>query len=59
MRVQILNRFLENDPGYLTPCKEALRMMELPGGPVKSPRLPLTQRQERELMRALQELDLI
>jgi 4-hydroxy-tetrahydrodipicolinate synthase len=56
MRLQILNRFLEYDPGYVTPCKEALRMMGLPAGPVRSPSSPLTPRQEKELMWALKEL---
>ncbi len=59
MRLQILNRFLEYDPGYVTPCKEALRMMGLPAGPVRAPLPPLTSSQEKDLLAALKELDLI
>jgi dihydrodipicolinate synthase/N-acetylneuraminate lyase len=59
MRLQILNRFLEYDPGYVAPCKEALRMMGLPGGPVRSPLPSLTPAQKKDLMVALKELDLI
>jgi dihydrodipicolinate synthase/N-acetylneuraminate lyase len=59
MRLQILNRLLEYDPGYVAPCKEALRMMGLPGGPVRSPLPSLTAAQEEDLKAALKELDLI
>jgi 4-hydroxy-tetrahydrodipicolinate synthase len=59
MRLQILNRFLEYDPGYVAPCKEALRMMGLPGGPVRSPLPSLTPAQKKDLMAALKELGLI
>ncbi len=59
MRLQILNRFLEYDPGYVAPCKEALRMMGLPGGPVRSPLPSLTSAQKKDLMAALKELGLI
>jgi 4-hydroxy-tetrahydrodipicolinate synthase len=59
MRLQILNRFLEYDPGYVAPCKEALRMMGLPGGPVRSPLPSLTPAQKEDLKAALKELGLI
>ena len=59
MRVQILNRFLEYDPGYVAPCKEALRMMGLPGGPVRGPLPSLTKVQREDLKKALKELRLI
>ena len=59
MRLQILNRFLEYDPGYVTPCKEALTLMGLPGGPVRRPLPPLTAPQKKELKAALKELHLI
>jgi 4-hydroxy-tetrahydrodipicolinate synthase len=59
MRLQILNRFLEYDPGYVTPCKEALKMMGLPAGPVRRPLPPLTPVQKRDLKAALKELRLI
>ena len=59
MRLQILNRFLEYDPGYVAPCKEALKMMGLPAGPVRRPLPPLTPGQKRDLKAALKELRLI
>ncbi len=59
MRLQILNRFLEYDPGYVTPCKDALKMMGLPAGPVRAPLPPLTPAQKKDLREALKKLDLI
>ena len=59
MRLQILNRFLEYDPGYVAPCKEALKMMGLPGGPVRAPLPSLTASQKRDLREALKELGFI
>jgi 4-hydroxy-tetrahydrodipicolinate synthase len=35
--LQPLNRFLEYDPGYVSPTKEALRMLGLDSGPVRRP----------------------
>jgi dihydrodipicolinate synthase/N-acetylneuraminate lyase len=35
--LQSLNRFLEYDPGYVSPTKEALRMLGLDCGPVRRP----------------------
>jgi dihydrodipicolinate synthase/N-acetylneuraminate lyase len=59
MRLQALNRFLEYDPGYVAPCKEALALMGLPAGPVRKP-LPELSDAEREAVReALSELDLL
>ncbi|MGA2465058.1 MAG: 4-hydroxy-tetrahydrodipicolinate synthase [Thermodesulfobacteriota bacterium] len=59
MRLQILNRFLEYDPGYVTPCKEALKMMGLPAGPVRRPLPNLTAAQKRDLKAALKKLRLM
>lgn len=59
MRLQELNRFLEYDPGYVAPCKEALKMMGLPGGPVRAPLPSLTTPQRNELKKALKSLGLI
>ncbi len=59
MKVQILNRFLEYDPGYVAPCKEALKMMGLPGGPVRRPLPSLTSAQRDDLKDALKELGLL
>ena len=36
-RLQPLNRFLEYDPGYVSPTKEALRLIGLDCGPVRRP----------------------
>ncbi len=58
-QLQGLNRFLEYDPGYVSPAKEALNMLGLPGGIVRSP-LPKLKDEEKEgVRRALQDLDLI
>lgn len=59
MKIQNLNRLLEYDPGYVSPCKEALRMMALPGGPVRKPLPDLTPDQREELKAALEELNLL
>jgi len=50
-RLQPLNRFLEYDPGYVSPTKEALRLMGLDCGPVRRP-LPDFPEVEREALRA-------
>ncbi len=59
MKLQILNRFLEYDPGYVAPAKEALTMMGYPAGPVRQPQPLLTEEERRGLRRALVELGLI
>ena len=59
MKLQTLNRFLEYDPGYVAPCKEALKMMGLPSGPVRRPLPSLTPIQMKDLKAALKELGLI
>jgi 4-hydroxy-tetrahydrodipicolinate synthase len=50
-RLQPLNRFLEYDPGYVSPTKEALTMMGLDCGPVRRP-LPDFPETERPALRA-------
>ena len=35
--LQPLNRFLEYDPGYVSPAKEALALMGISCGPVRRP----------------------
>jgi len=60
MKVQVLNRFLEYDPGYVAPCKEALRLLGLPGGLVRPPLPELTAEEKAgiaEALRALGSLD--
>jgi 4-hydroxy-tetrahydrodipicolinate synthase len=59
MKLQILNRFLEYDPGYVAPCKEALNMMGLPGGPVRAPLPSLTAAQRSDLENALSQLGMV
>ena len=53
IRIQVLNRFLEYDPGYVSPAKEALRMLGLPAGPVRRPMPELTEAQKEGLRNAL------
>jgi len=59
MMIQELNCLLEYDPGYVSPCKEALGMLGLPGGPVRAP-LPELNPAEREALKgALRALHLL
>jgi 4-hydroxy-tetrahydrodipicolinate synthase len=58
-RLQNLNRFLEYDPGYVAPAKEALYMMGLASNKVRHPLPELTEAQRTELRAALMELQLI
>lgn len=53
LRLQALNRFLEYDPGYVAPAKEALNMMGLPGGELRKPLPELTARERSGLKAAL------
>jgi 4-hydroxy-tetrahydrodipicolinate synthase len=48
--LQPLNRFLEYDPGYVSPTKEALRLLGLECGPVRRP-LPDFPASERPALR--------
>jgi 4-hydroxy-tetrahydrodipicolinate synthase len=48
--LQPLNRFLEYDPGYVSPTKEALRMLGVDCGPVRRP-LPDFPEAERPALR--------
>jgi 4-hydroxy-tetrahydrodipicolinate synthase len=48
--LQPLNRFLEYDPGYVSPTKEALELMGLGSGPVRRP-LPDFPAHERPALR--------
>ena len=57
--LQPLNRFLEYDPGYVSPTKEALRMLGLECGPVRRP-LPDFPDSERDALReALADLEVL
>jgi 4-hydroxy-tetrahydrodipicolinate synthase len=59
MRLQLLNRFLEYDPGYVAPAKEALTMMGFPAGPVRRPLPDLTPEERRGVRDALVQLGLL
>lgn len=59
MKVQVLNRFLEYDPGYVAPCKEALRLLGLPGGPVRPPLPELSREDKAGIKEALGTLGLL
>jgi 4-hydroxy-tetrahydrodipicolinate synthase len=57
--LQELNRFLEYDPGYVSPAKEALKLMGLPGGRIRRPTPELTEQERSGLRGALRSLELI
>lgn len=59
MRLQVLNRFFEYEPGYVAPCKEALSMLGIPCGDARAPLPRLTEKERGELRTALQELGLL
>ena len=58
-KLQNLNRFLDYDPGYVAPCKEAMEMLGLPAGPVRKPLLPLNAQQKTQIRQALADLGLL
>jgi 4-hydroxy-tetrahydrodipicolinate synthase len=53
MRLQALNRFLEYDPGYVAPAKEALNLLGLPGGYLRGPLPELTAEEKAGVKAAL------
>jgi 4-hydroxy-tetrahydrodipicolinate synthase len=59
MKIQELNRLLEYDPGYVAPCKAALGILGLPGGPVREPLPELSSTEGEALKQALGNLDLL
>ena len=59
LKLQVVNRFLEYDPGYVSPAKEALNMLGLPGGIVRRPMPNLTATQKAELKEALGSIKLL
>lgn len=59
MRLQVLNRFFEYDPGYVAPCKEALTMLGLPAGHVRPPLPRLTMEEKEQLRDSLIKLGLL
>lgn len=56
LKIQGLNRFLEYDPGYVSPAKEALRMLGLPAGPVRRPMPELTDEQKEGIKHSLRSI---
>lgn len=58
VRLQVLNRFFEYEPGYVAPCKEALSMLGIPCGEVRAPLPRLTERERGDLRGALVQLGL-
>jgi len=58
IKLQVANRFLEYDPGYVSPAKEALNMLGLPAGVVRRPMPNLTQVQRESLREALKAIGL-
>ena len=59
MKVQVLNRFLEYDPGYVAPCKEALEMLGIHVGSPRKPMPGLTDDERAGVRCALKELGLL
>jgi 4-hydroxy-tetrahydrodipicolinate synthase len=58
IKLQVVNRFLEYDPGYVSPAKEALNMLGLPAGVVRRPMPNLTHVQREGLREALKAIGL-
>jgi 4-hydroxy-tetrahydrodipicolinate synthase len=59
LALQPLNRFFEYDPGYVAPCKEALRQLGYPAGPVREPLPELTDDERTGIHKALVDLGAI
>lgn len=59
IRLQALNRYLEYDPGYVAPAKEALTMLGLPHGLPRHPLPHLTESERAGVRNALQSLGLL
>ncbi len=59
LRLQVLGRSLEYGPGPAAPCKEALALLGLPGGPVRRPLPGLTPEERDGVRAALVELGLL
>jgi dihydrodipicolinate synthase/N-acetylneuraminate lyase len=59
MKVQVLNRFLEYDPGYVAPAKEALAMLGIPCGSPRKPLPNLTSEEREGVKNALKQLKML
>ncbi|HNW91437.1 MAG TPA: dihydrodipicolinate synthase family protein [bacterium] len=56
MKLQALNKYLEYDPGYVAPAKEALNLLGLPGGCLRAPLPKLTAAEKAGIKAALREI---
>jgi len=56
MQLQALNKYLEYDPGYVAPAKEALNLLGLPGGYLRAPLPELTAEEKSGVRAALKEI---
>jgi 4-hydroxy-tetrahydrodipicolinate synthase len=59
MKLQTLNRYLEYDPGYVAPAKEALNLLGLPGGCIRRPLPPLTAAEKAGVKAALKTIGVL
>lgn len=59
MKLQVLNRYLEYDPGYVAPAKEALNLMGLPGGFLRGPLPELTADEKAGVKAALKSIGVL
>lgn len=59
MKLQTLNKYLEYDPGYVAPAKEALNLLGLPGGYLRSPLPELTSDEKRGIKNSLKEIGVL
>ena len=59
MRLQVLNKFFEYDPGYVAPCKEALAMRGLPVGIPRNPLPQLRENEKKQIRNAMRTLGVI
>ncbi len=59
MQLQTLNRYLEYDPGYVAPAKEALNLLGLPGGCIRAPLPQLTSEEKAGVKAALKTIGVL
>jgi len=59
MKLQALNRYLEYDPGYVAPAKEALNLLGLPGGYLREPLPQLTAAEKAGVKAALRSIGVL
>ena len=59
MKLQVLNKYLEYEPGYVAPAKEALNLLGLPGGYLRSPLPELTPEEKKGIKSSLKEIGVL